>query len=41
MIQYNNSNPDYGVPEYEGGDADMTVENANKTLDTIDNAGED
>ena len=20
MIQYNNSNPDYGSPEYEGGD---------------------
>lgn len=37
MIQFNNSNPDYGIPEYEGGDAD----DANKTLDTVDNAGED
>ena len=25
MIQFNNSNPDYGIPEYEGGDADDTV----------------
>jgi len=25
MIQYNNSNPDYGVPEYEGGEDDNAM----------------